>query len=165
MANVGTIATLRLLELLLTPAGLTENLATVAELRGVKLPPIGVKQVLTQNAPQELVERSLDLKYPTILLYCERITNDLREKFRTFSGKAQMTLEVRVSQDRVEGLEKLLEIYVDAVTRILDQNRGDWGNGMFYTGGYEAIFGKMEHGGRNFIQTGKIKFEVVISTD
>ena len=165
MANVGTIATLRLLELLLTPAGLTENLATVAELQGVKLPPIGVKQVLTQNAPQELVERSLDLKYPTILLYCERITNDLREKFRTFSGKAQMTLEVRVSQDRVEGLEKLLEIYVDAVTRILDQNRGDWGNGMFYTGGYEAIFGKMEHGGRNFIQTGKIKFEVVISTD
>jgi len=165
MANVGTIATSRLLELLLTHAGLTENLATVAELNGLKLAPIGAKQVLTQNAPQELVERSLDLKYPTILLYCERITNDLREKFRTFSGKAQMTLEVRVSQDRVEGLEKLLEIYVDAVTRILDQNRGDWGNGMFYTGGYEAIFGKMEHGGRNFIQTGKIKFEVVISTD
>ncbi len=165
MANVGTIATSRLLQLLLTPAGLMENLAAVAEMQGLTLPPVGVKQVLTQNAAQELIERSLDVKYPTILLYCEKITNDLREKFRTFSGKAQMTLEVRVSQDRVEGLEKLLGIYVDTVTRILDQNRGDWGNGMFYTGGYEAIFGEMAHGGRNFIQTGKIKFEVVISID
>jgi hypothetical protein len=165
MANVGTIATSRLLQLLLTPAGLKENLAAVAEMQGLTLPPVGVKQVLTQNAAQELIERSLDVKYPTILLYCEKITNDLREKFRTFSGKAQMTLEVRVSQDRVEGLEKLLAIYVDTVTRILDQNRGDWGNGMFYTGGYEAVFGEMAHGGRNFIQTGKIKFEVVISID
>jgi hypothetical protein len=165
MANVGTIATSRLLEILLTPAGLTENLATVAELQGLKLAPIGVKQVLTQNAAQALVERSLDVKYPTILLYCEKITNDLREKFRTFSGRAQMTLEVRVSQDRVEGIEKLLEIYVDTVTRVLDQNRGDWGKGMFYTGGYEAVFGEMAHGGKNFIQTAKIKFEVVISTD
>ena len=165
MANVGTIATSRLLQLLLTPAGLKENLAAVAEMQGLTLPPVGVKQVLTQNAAQELIERSLDVKYPTILLYCEKITNDLREKFRTFSGKAQMTLEVRVSQDRVEGLEKLLGIYVDTVTRILDQNRGDWGNGMFYTGGYEATFGEMAHGGRNFIQTGKINFEVVISID
>ena len=76
-----------------------------------------------------------------------------------------MAIEVRVSQDRIEGLGKSLEIYVDTVTRILDQNRGDWGNGMFYTGGYEAVFGEMEHGGRNFIQTGKISFEVAVSID
>jgi len=163
MANVGTIATSRLRQLLLTPGGLEENLAAVAEREGLKLPPIGVRQVLTQNAAQELIERSLDLKFPLILLYCEKITNDLREKFRTFSGKAHMTLEVRVSQDRVEGLERLLEVYVDTVTRVLDQNRGDWGNGMFYTGGYEATFGEMAHGGRNFIQAGKIKFEVAVS--
>ncbi len=91
-------------------------------------------------------------------MYCEKISNDLREKFRTFSGKAHMAIEVRVSQDRIEGLENLLQSHVDAVTRILDQNRGDWGNGMFYTGGYEAVFGEMAHGGRNFIQTGKITF-------
>ena len=165
MANAGTIATERLQQFLLTPAGLDENLAAVAELQGLTLAPIGVKQIFTQNVAQKLVERSLDLKYPTLLLYCERITNDLREKFRTFSGKAHLVLEVRVSQDRLEGLEKLLEAYVDAVTRILDQNRGDWGRGMFYTGGYEAAFGEMAHGGRNFIQTGKITFEVAVSID
>jgi hypothetical protein len=165
MANVGTMATSKLLGLLLTPAGLTENLAAVAELAGVTLPPIGGNQILTQNVAQLLVERSLDVKYPTVLLYCEKISNDLREKFRTFSGKARLAVEVRVSQDRLSGLEKLLETYVDTITRVLDQNRGDWGSGMFYTGGYEAVFGEMTHGGKNFIQTAKITFEVVVSFD
>src|SRR5258707_13100960 len=165
MANVSTRATTRLMQFLLTPAGLSENLAAVAELQGINLPAIAEKQIFTQNVAQELVERAVEVKYPTLLLYCEKINNDLREKFRTFSGKAHMAIEVRVSQDRIEGLEKLLEIYIDTVTRILDQNRGDWGNGMFYTGGYEAVFGEMKHGGRNFIQTGKVRFEVAVSID
>jgi hypothetical protein len=165
MANIGTRATKKIFQVLTTPAGLKENLEAVSELEGVVLPPIGDKQIFTQNVAQEFVERALDLRYPTLFLYCDKITNNLREKFRTFSGKAHMTLEVRVSQDRIEGLEKLLEIYVDTVTRVLDQNRGDWGNGMFYTGGYEAVFGEMKHGGRNFIQTGKISFEVAVSID
>src|SRR5436853_549189 len=144
MANVGTRATARLLHFLETPAGLSENLAALAELQGITLPPIAEKQILIQNVAQELVERAVDVKYPTLLLYCEKITNELREKFRTFSGKAHLAIEVRSSQDRIEGLGKLLEVYVDAVTRILDQNRGDWGGGMFYTGGYEAAFGDMK---------------------
>jgi len=165
MANVGTRATAKLLQLLKTPAGLSENLAAVAELLCIILPPITERQIFDEKAPQELVERALEVKYPTLLLYCEKITNDLREKFRTFSGKAHLVVEVRMSQDRIEGLGKLLEIYVDTVTRILDQNRGDWGNGMFYTGGYEAAFGEIQHGGRNFIQTAKIRFEVAVSID
>ena len=137
----------------------------MAELQGIHLPAIGEKQIFRQNVAQELLERAVEVKYPALLLYCEKIGNDLKEKFRTFSGKAHMVIEVRVSQDRIEGLEKLLEIYVDTVTRILDQNRGDWGNGMFYTGGYEAAFAEMKHGGRNFIQTGKIRFEVRVGID
>ena len=165
MANVGTIATSRFLRLLETPAGLSENLAAVTELQGITLPPIGAKQILTQNVAQTLVERSLEVKYPTLLLYCEKISNDLREKFRTFSGRARLALEVRVSQDRIEGLEKLLEIYVDTATRVLDQNRGDWGDGMFYTGGYAAAFGPVKHGGKNLIQIAKISFEVDVSSN
>jgi hypothetical protein len=165
MANVGTIATSKLLALLTTPSGLSENLAAVAEIAGTTAPPISADQILTQNVAQKLVERSLDVRYPTLLLYCEKIHNDLREKFRTFSGRARLVVEVRVSQDRLKGLETLLEIYVDTVTRVLDQNRGDWGNGIFYTGGYDAVFGEMANGGKNFIQTAKIMFEVVASID
>src|SRR5215475_1373337 len=115
MANVGTRATNKLIQFLKTPAGLSENLAAVAELEGAVLAPITDRQILVQHVAQEFVERALDLRYPTLLVYCEKFTNDLREKFRTFSGRAQMVIEVRMSQDRIEGLEKLLEIYVDTV--------------------------------------------------
>lgn len=165
MANVGRRATNKLFQLLESPAGLSENLAAVTELEGIILPKIHSKQVYRQNAPSDLVERSLDVRYPTIHLYCEKISNTLREKFRTFSGKANLAIEVRISRDRLEGLEALLEIYVETVTRILDQNRGSWGHGMFYTGGYDVTFSITKHGGRNFLQTGKITFEVAVSID
>jgi len=45
----------------------------VTELAGITLPPIGAKQIFTQNVAQLLVERSLEVKYPTMLLYCEKI--------------------------------------------------------------------------------------------
>src|SRR5262245_28245848 len=144
MANVGALATTKLLQLLM---------------------PISDRQICAEKAPQKLLEQALEVKYPALLVYCETITNDLHEKFRTFSGRAQMVIEVRMSQDRIEGLGKLLEIYVDTVTRILDQNRGDWGNGLFYTGRYEAAFLDIQHGGRNFLQTAKIRFEVAVSID
>ncbi|MEO7651384.1 MAG: hypothetical protein ABIZ80_13045 [Bryobacteraceae bacterium] len=165
MANAGKRAIAKVLHLLDTPAGLTENLGAVSELEGIELPEITLKQVFTHNVSQELVERSVDLRYPTLHLYCERVSNTLREKFRTFSGSVQMALEVRVSHDRLEGLDQRLQVYVDVVTRILDQNRGDWGSGMFYTGGYEALFEPVKRGGKNFIQTGKVRFEVLVSVD
>jgi hypothetical protein len=165
MANAGTLVTTALLEFLQSPGGLNDNLGDVGQLLGVTLPPIEGKQIYAQNVAQKLVERAVDLKYPALLVYCDKISNDLREKFRTFSGKAAMVIEVRVSQDRINGLENQLQTYVEVVTRILDQNRGDWGNGVFYTGGYQAAFGQMEHGGRNFIQTGKITFDVAVSID
>ena len=165
MANAGKRAVGKVLQMLETPAGLSENLAAVSELEGIELPEITLKQVFLHNVAQELVERSVDLHYPTLHLYCEKVSNTLREKFRTFSGSAQIALEVRVSHDRLDGLDQKLQVYVDAVTRILDQNRGDWGSGMFYTGGYEAIFEAVKRGGKNFIQTGKIRFEVLVSVD
>lgn len=165
MANVGTLVTTALLQFLQNPGGLNDNLGDVGQLLGITLPPIDSRQIFAQNVAQALVERAVDLKYPALLVYCEKVSNDLREKFRTFSGRAALAIEVRVSQDRIEGLENLLQTYVDVVTRILDQNRGDWGNGVFYTGGYQAAFGPTERGGRNFIQTGKVTFEVAVSID
>jgi hypothetical protein len=118
---------------------------------------------MAQNVSLELIERSTDAGFPALQVYCDRVINDLREKFRTFSGRAEMAVEVRASQDRLEGLEQMLQFYVDAVTRVLDQNRGDWGEGMFYTGGYELAFGPVKRGGKHFVQVAKIKFDVGVS--
>ena len=120
-------------------------------------------QILAQNVPVELAERSTDVQYPVVNVYCEKIVNQLKEKFRNFSGKAIMTIEVRVSQDRLDGVQEQLQLYVDAATQVLDQNRGDWGEGMYYAGCYEATLGPVKHGGQNFLQTGKVIFEVGVS--
>jgi hypothetical protein len=109
------------------------------------------------------MERSETVNYPAVNVYCEKLVNALKEKSRSFSGSAQMMVEVRHSGDRLEGLQDALELYTDAVTETLSASRGDWGNGMFYAGGYEVSFAAVKHGGRNFIQTAKIALEIGVS--
>jgi hypothetical protein len=147
------------------PTGLPFSVAAVSERENVKLSPVDPQQVVSQNVAFELAERSAGVKYPIVYVYCEKITNQLREKFRTFSGKARLAIDVRVSQDRLNGIEGQLAMYVEAVTDILDTRRGDWGQGMFYTGGYEVSFSATKHGGKNFIQTAKVTFDVDISSN
>ena len=54
-------------------------------------------------------------------------------------------------------------MYVDAVCALLDDSRGDWGDGAFYAGGYEVAFEAVARGGKNFLQRAKVKFEVEVS--
>jgi hypothetical protein len=70
---------------------------------------------------------------------------------------------VRVSHDRLESLDQLLELHVEAVTDVLDSHRGDWGGGIFYAGGYEVTFAGAKHGGKNFVQSAKVVFDVNVS--
>jgi len=163
MAWVGGTVSAQVVTLLNGPQGLNACVSTLAQAENVTLPLVGQNQILTQNVPVELAERSTDVQYPAVNVYCEKIVNQLKEKFRNFSGKAVMSIEVRVSQDNLQGIESQLQTYVDAVTQVLDQNRGDWGEGMYYAGCYEAALGPVKHGGRNFIQTGKVTFEVGVS--
>jgi hypothetical protein len=72
-------------------------------------------------------------------------------------------MEVRSSQDRLEGLERQVQLYVDAVTKVLDGNRGDWGDGFFYGGGYEVVFGPVKRGGKSYLQTARISVDVDVS--
>jgi len=165
MANVAHKAAGKVVDILSAPAGLTAAISALGQLEDVALAEIPTKQVVAQNVGFEVAERSLDVKYPAVHVYCEKLANLLTEKFRVFSGKASMAIEVRISRDRLQGLERELQLYAGAVTRVLDQNRGDWGNGMFYTGGYAAAFGPVKHGGKNLIQIAKISFEVDISSN
>jgi hypothetical protein len=120
-------------------------------------------QVRVQNVSADLSEKSLSMRYPAINIYCEKIVNGLREKYRAFSGTVQIAVELRLSQDRLEGLQDRLELYVDATMDMLNRGRGDWGDGMFFGGPYEVSFGPVKQGGRNFIQVAKVTFEIGVS--
>ena len=165
MAQAASIAVGKVLEIFTAPGtGLAAAVAEIAVNAGVELTAISTESVIRQNAPVALMEKSAAVKYPVALVYADRVQNLLTEKFRRFSGTVRTVAEVRASQDRIEGLEEKVRLYVDAVTQVLDANRGAWGQGMFFTGGYEVKFEPVQHGGKNVLQVAKVIFEVDLSS-
>jgi hypothetical protein len=124
---------------------------------------IGIRSVVALNASVDISEKSGNAHYPALMVYCDKLTNAMKEKFRRFSGKAHMVVEVRYSQDRLEAIESNLQVYVDAVCALLDDSRGDWGSGTIYTGGYDVSYESVARGGKNFLQRAKVGFDVEVS--
>jgi hypothetical protein len=163
--QIASLTTKKLLDVLTISPGVPEAVAALVSVQGLTLPALSAQQIVGQNIPPEIAEKSVSCQYPLIYVYCSKIANLQREKFRGFSGNAEMAVEARVSQDRLDGIEANLRTYVDATTQVLSANTGDWGDGVFYTGGYEVSFGGVKHGGRNFIQIAKVSFSLEISAD
>jgi hypothetical protein len=164
MANrIGSLAAGKVIQRMTAPAGVSANLAALT-LGGEQQPAaFNASQIRSQNAAADLAERGDPVVYPAVNVYCEKIINSLVEKFRTFSGTLQMAIELRASQDRLAGLQDGLEFYADAVMQMLDASRGDWGDRMYYCGGYQVVFSPVKHGGKNYIQTAKVTFEIGVS--
>jgi hypothetical protein len=123
----------------------------------------GIQTIVALNASAEISDKTGYVQYPALLVYCDKLANTLKEKFRDFSGKAHAVVEVRQSQDTLPGLESTVQVYADAVCALLDDSRGDWGSGLFYAGGYEVSFEPVSRGGRNFLQRAKVGFDVEVS--
>jgi hypothetical protein len=163
VSRIGSAVTAKVVSRVTGPVGVNAGLASLTEAERQFAGLVESAQVRAQNVAAEMAERALGVKYPAMNVYCEKITNGLREKFRSFSGTVQMVMELRHSQDRLEGLQDRLELYVDAAMQMLNQGRGDWGDGMFFGGEYEVSFGPVKQGGRNFIQVAKVTFEIGVS--
>jgi hypothetical protein len=162
-ANIASGATAKVLCLMQGASGINASLAALQQAGSPGGGFAATVQVTAQNVAPDLVEKSTAMRYPTANIYCEKVVNTLKEKFRSFSGQVEMAMEIRYSQDGLEGLESTLELYVDAAAQALNATRGDWGDGMFYSGGYEVSFGAVKRGGRGFLQTARIGFDVGVS--
>jgi hypothetical protein len=123
----------------------------------------GIRTIVAMNASVEISEKTGYVHYPAVLVYCDKFSNTLKEKFRQFSGKAHVVVEIRYSQDVLIGMEMNSAVYVDAVCQLLDSSRGDWGSGYFYSGGYDVSYEPVGRGGKNFLQRAKVGFEVEVS--
>lgn len=165
MTSIGNRAVRKIVDLLTAPAGLSASTGILAAAEGIMLPLIADRQIIAENISVELAEKSGYAKHNAVLVYSDKIANTLKEKFRTFSGHVSVSIEVRVTHDRMEGLDQALRVYVDSIGEVLNQNRGDWGGGLFYAGAYEAVFGAVKHGGRNFIKIAKISIDVDASVN
>ncbi len=162
MASLATASATAVFNLFTATAG--DDFALDAVARGLSdVPSLSLASVLLGNASPEIYEQSLAIKYPTVNVYCENLNNTLKEKFRVFSGTAGVAVQIRHSQDQIQGIQASLETYATAACEILDDSRGDLGNGLFYRGGYKVAFTPVKRGGRNFLQVAQITLELDIS--
>lgn len=163
MARVGNTALNTVVQMLAGPTGLPQAVSAIAEQERLELAQIGAEHVAAQQVAFEVAEKSAGVRYPAVYVYCLGVANLLKEKFRTFSGKVYMAVEVRVTSDRLEEVSQQLQAYTNAVTDVLDAHRGEWAPGMYYAGAYKVDFGPVKHGGKNFLQAAKVQFEVEAS--
>ena len=103
------------------------------------------------RVPSEIHEKSVKAKSPVIHVYCDQIENRRTEKFRPFSGRMRLVTEVRVSQDRLEGITEALHVYLDALRDVMEQSAGCAGDGMLHIDETEPILRgageQLRHGG------------------
>ena len=163
MAGVsGTLTSIVVSMLTSTAAGANVRIGAMVQ-NDESLEAVGARSIAAMNASVELSEKTGYMQYPLMLVYCDKVSNRLKEKFRQFSGTAHVVVEARYSQDKLTNLQANTEVYADAVCALLDDSRGDWGAGFFYAGGYEVTYGPVVRGGNNFLQVAKVGFDVEVS--
>ncbi|MBA3975574.1 MAG: hypothetical protein C0504_15310 [Candidatus Solibacter sp.] len=121
------------------------------------------RQLGTLQAPSELHDKTGKTAYPAYQVYVERVRNKMTEKFRRFSGTVEVVVEVRMSQDRLEGLTERVQFFADAVTDVVERNRGCVEEGVYLPGTYEVSFEPVKKGGLNVMQTARVKCELEVS--
>ena len=121
------------------------------------------RQLGMVQAPPEIHERAGKVVYPEFQVYVERVRNKMTEKFRRFAGTVEVAIEVRVSQDRLEGLTERTQFYADVVADVLERSRGCLEEGVYLPGKYEVSFEAVKRGGLNLLQTAKVKCELEVS--
>lgn len=164
MSQAGFAAVQQLVSILSNPAGgIEQELLETANSRGLDLQAGAPVSVLRQNVSPELLDKTGVPAYPAVHVMCERVSNELKEKFRTFSGTAGLAIDVRVTHDRVDALEAQIHACVDAVTAVLDRSRGHWSTGVFFSGAYEVAFNPAKRGGKNYVQTARVRLSVNVS--
>ncbi len=115
--------------------------------------------IRTQSLSTEAGDGGL-AKVAEIAVFCEKLRNTQREKFRSFSGNAQLAVELRASEATAALTASSLQKYVEGVLQVLHTSRGDWGEGVFFGGLYEVSFQPAKKGGRNYVQTAKVSLSV-----
>ena len=141
--------------------------ARTAQVQSTDLPDFAVltaADLHRQNIVADLIEKSVQVRYPAIYIYCEKVTNTLGRKFAAFSGTASIVAEIRVSADKADSIIDHLQRYVEIVSDILGENRGEWAPGVSFDGTYEVAYGGIKRGGRNFVQIALVRFAVEINT-
>jgi hypothetical protein len=163
MTPISLLAAQTLAAKLTAGDALDELVRSVANDANVPLPQILSQQILLSSAPTALADNNAEFTYPRVCIYCAGMKNTQLEKFRTFSGNASIAVEIWASGDLVTDVDAWIHFYVEAVTTLLRNTVGDWGNGLSFWGVYDVQFQPAKIGGFGFVQSAKVYFDLAVS--
>jgi hypothetical protein len=132
-------------------SALAAAIATLAS-DSSEIPSISNEQVLLSSATPDIADRNIQFTYPRICIHSGTVKNTQVEKFRSFSGAVDVEADIWASADMATQTDLWIHYYVEAVTSVLRQNIGDWGDGIFFGGKYDVKLQSPKTGGYGFVQ-------------
>ena len=117
--------------------------------------------IKSENVSIDVAEKS-PVRYPVVLIYCDRLVNEQREKFAIVSGTLSVVVEVRASGNSIAAVSGQTLDYVEAILAVLDCHKGEWATGIQYCGGYDVSFQQIKRGGSQLLQVTRIALPLQI---
>jgi len=139
-------------DLLTTGNALQQQISSISSSNNTSVPLITAAQVVLSSTIAAMGDKDLQLTYPRICLYTAAVKNTQVEKFRSLSGTVSVTAEIWASGDLVSQTDQWIHYYVEAMTNILRQNIGDWGDGVFFSGEYDVQLQAPKVGGIGYVE-------------
>ena len=143
-------------DLLTTGNALQQRISALSSSTGTAVPPITAAQVVLSSSVPAMGDKDLQLTYPRVCLYTSAVKNTQVEKFRSLSGTVSVTAEIWASGNLLTETDQWIHYYVEALTNILRQNIGDWGDGLFFAGMYDVQLQSPKVGGLGYVEAATV---------
>ena len=163
MLPITLLAPTKLAGLLKASAALEANVNELAAANQTTVPIIPSTQVFVSSAPVGIADLQPELAYPRVNVFAARLKNNQAERFRSVSGSVSVVAEIAATSDLLAQVDQWIHFYVEVVSTILQENRGDWGDGLFYSGAYEVEVKSPQAGGSGFLQVARVSCELGVS--
>lgn len=163
MLPLTMLAAQKVFNLLANGNALGQQINSIASANNIEVPPITSGQVLLSSAPAAIGDMNIQLTYPRVSLYSSILKNIQTEKFRSLSGTILVIAEIWASANLVTQTDEWIHYYVEAVTEILRQNVGDWGDGFFFAGAYDVQLQPPKPGGIGYVESAKVTCNLNVS--
>jgi hypothetical protein len=157
------LAAQKLSDLLTGTNALQQHLSVIANATNSNVPSISGSQVVLSSIGPDIADKSLQLSYPRICLYSSGLKNTQAEKFRSLSGNLSVIAEIWASGNLVNDVDQWIHFYVEAMTNVLRQNIGDWGDGVFFSGVYDVQFQPAKPGGLGYVESARVMCSLTVS--
>lgn len=163
MLPLTLLAMQKVSDLLTAESALVHELTKLALSNGATVPPIDSEHVLLSSVSNDVGDTDSRLGYPRVCLYSSGYRNSQNEKFSSVSGVVNATADIWTSANLVDDTDRWIHYYVQAVSALLQQSAGDWGDGIFFSGVYDVQFQSPRAGGLGFTQVARLKFDLMVS--